>query len=124
MTPGANTAMEFGTFDPDEFAEELRAAPRNDQVGTRLLFENDRVRVWDLRVGPGERAPFHCHTRTYFFVCVGGGRVVNRFPDGNSVTMDVEEGATWFSDLEGRSEIHDLENVGATEVRFTTVELL
>ena len=116
--------MEFGTFDPSEFATELAAAPENHRVGTALLFENDRVRVWDLSVGPGERAPFHCHTTTYFFVCVEGGRVLNRFPDGNAVTMDVEVGVTWFSDVEDGSEIHDLENVGDTPLRFTTVELL
>ena len=25
----------------------------SDQVGTRLMFENERVRVWDLALAPG-----------------------------------------------------------------------
>ena len=31
----------------------------NVQVGTRLLFENERIRVWDITLEPGERLPFH-----------------------------------------------------------------
>ncbi|MFD1733155.1 hypothetical protein ACFSC4_21605 [Deinococcus malanensis] len=27
--------------------------PPAEQVGTRLMFENDRVRVWDLALVPG-----------------------------------------------------------------------
>ena len=32
--------------------------PISDAVGTKLLFENDRVRVWDLRLAPGELETF------------------------------------------------------------------
>jgi hypothetical protein len=34
-----------GTFDPAEFEDELLAAASNLDVGTRLWFGNDRVRV-------------------------------------------------------------------------------
>ena len=27
----------------------------SEKVGTRLLFENERVRVWDLQLAPGQR---------------------------------------------------------------------
>jgi hypothetical protein len=116
--------MEFGTFDVERFRDELAAAPGNDHIGTRVLFENDRIRVWDLSVGPGERLPFHCHTTTYFFTCVAGGRMINRFADGNEVTVEMADGDTWFSAIDDEPEIHDLENIGSTLVRFVTVELL
>ena len=29
----------------------------NIQVGTRLLFENERIRVWDITLEPGQRLP-------------------------------------------------------------------
>ena len=89
-----------------------------------MLFENDRIRVWDLTVEPGGRLPFHCHTTSYFFTCVEGGRMINRFVDGNQVTLDMDDGFTWFTDIADEPEIHDLENVGETRVRFVTVELL
>jgi hypothetical protein len=116
--------MEPGTFDLGEYSTELRVAEDNRQVGTRVLLENDRVRIWDLDLQPGDRVPFHCHATPYFFVCVDGGRGISRFPDGTSFTMDYAVGDTWFDEVAAGPEIHDLENTGATRLRFTTVELL
>ncbi len=116
--------MEFGTYDISEFADELAAAPGNHEIASAVQFENDRVRVWDLVLEPGERLPFHCHDRTYFFVTIEGGTAISRFPDGNMVTMDYEPGAPWFTEIADDPEIHDLENVGDTRLRFATVELL
>jgi hypothetical protein len=112
------------TFDTTAFATELAAAEANRQVGTKVLLENERVRIWDLDLAPGERVPFHCHATPYFFVCVDAGRAISRFPDGNAMTMDYDEGFTWFDDVANGPEVHDLENVGTTRLRFTTVELL
>lgn len=117
--------MEFGRFDLARFATELAAAAANRQVGTSVLFENDRVRVWDLTIAPGERVPFHAHATSYFFVCVSGGRVLSRLASGDDVTMDAADGDTWFTAIDGDDpEIHDLENVGDATVRYVTVELL
>ena len=116
--------MDADTFDPAEFARELDTATENRVVGTKVLLENDRVRIWDLDLAPGERVPFHCHATPYFFVCVDAGRAISRFPDGNAMTIDYDEGFTWFDDVANGPEVHDLENVGTTRLRFTTVELL
>ena len=116
--------MEATTFDVHDYATELDAASANREVGTKLLLENGRVRIWDLDLQPGERLPFHCHATPYFFVCVDEGRGLSRFADGNAMTIDYHEGDTWFDEVAGGAEIHDLENVGDTRLRFTTVELL
>jgi hypothetical protein len=60
-----HAAIEEGTFDPADYAEEIAKARDNETVGTTVWFENDRVRIWDFRLEPGERLPFHCHSRTY-----------------------------------------------------------
>src|SRR5919106_3937829 len=49
--------VEQGTFDPAEFDDELLAAASNLDVGTRLWFENHRIKVWEIRLEPGERGP-------------------------------------------------------------------
>lgn len=116
--------LQAGTFDVEHYASELEGEP-NTAVGTRLLLENDRVRIWELSLEPGERAPFHWHEHTYFFVCVEAGRARSRFPSGDFVDLDYEVGGTWFSDhSDAYPEVHDLENLGTTTIRFTTVELL
>lgn len=44
-------------------------------VGTHKLFENDRVRVWELRLAPGERTDLHRHRLDYLIVQIAGDRV-------------------------------------------------
>ena len=46
------------TYDKEEFGDELERAPTNHDVGTTLWFENEHVRVWEVRLEPGQRAPF------------------------------------------------------------------
>jgi hypothetical protein len=31
------------------------------KVGTRLLFENDAIRVWEIALEPGDVLPMHRH---------------------------------------------------------------
>jgi hypothetical protein len=113
-----------GTFDVGEYAHELDGSP-NHNVGTRLLLENDRVKVWEITLKPGERAPFHWHTHAYFYVCAQPGRVRTRFPNGFYVEGDEEIGGVAFMEHSAENPgVHDLENVGDTTIRYTTVELL
>lgn len=117
--------LEEGTFDRAGFAEELRAAPENLQVGTSLWFENERVRVWEVRLEPGQRAPFHAHTRPYFWTCVEPGLGRQRSADGTIRVRRYALGETQFQDHSPDAPmLHDLENVGGTTLRFVTVELL
>src|SRR3954466_5338281 len=116
--------MEFGDYDVADYADELAGADRNRQIATKVLFENERVRIWELALEPGERAAFHCHAVPYFFVCVDAGKAVSRFPNGTSVTTDYQVGDRWFDELANGPEVHDLENPGSSRLRFTTVELI
>lgn len=116
---------EHGAFDREEFADELAAAPHNYDVGTAVWFENHRIRVWEILLKPGERGPFHAHTRNYFWTVVEGSRGLQRFADGSYAVRDYLVGETKY--LEHTPEtalIHDLENIGTTDLRFVTVELL
>ncbi len=94
-------------------------------MGTDLWFENHRIKVWGIRLRPGERGPFHAHTRNYFWTVVEGSRGLQRLTDGTYTVRDYREGDTKY--LEHTPEqalIHDLENVGDTDLRFVTVEML
>ena len=44
-------------------------------VATKLLFENDRVRVWEMRLGPGEEGDVHRHDLDYVLVQIEGDRM-------------------------------------------------
>lgn len=117
--------VEKGVFDPAEFSRELETAPDNKELGTTVWFENDRIRVWEVLLEPGERGAFHSHTTNYFWTVVEGSQGLQRFSDGTFVVRDYLVGETKY--LEHSEEdflIHDLENVGDTRLRFVTVELL
>jgi beta-alanine degradation protein BauB len=98
---------------------------QNVQVGTRLLFENERIRVWDITLEPGQRLPFHRHRTSYFYRCESGGRLRVRTPEGDDAEYESSLDEVHFHKI-GPDDlvVHDLENVGETTVRFTTVELL
>jgi beta-alanine degradation protein BauB len=42
------------------------------KVGTKLLFEDDRVRVWEVRLAPGEDGDVHRHELDHLLVQVAG----------------------------------------------------
>ncbi len=44
-------------------------------LGTRVVFENDRVRVWQVRLAPGERGDVHRHKLDHLLVQVAGDRI-------------------------------------------------
>jgi predicted metal-dependent enzyme (double-stranded beta helix superfamily) len=44
-------------------------------VGTKLLIEDERVRVWEVRLAPGEQGDVHCHRLDHLLVQVAGDRI-------------------------------------------------
>jgi beta-alanine degradation protein BauB len=124
MDGGTAVGEERGTFSLDDFAQELAAAKSNRQLGTALWFENDHVRIFEVRLGPGERGSFHVHDATYFWTVVEPGRGLQRFADGSFVVRDYALGETkYLTHSPDDPLVHDLENVGDTTLRFVTVEL-
>ena len=107
--------------------EELLANTANGHVGTKLVSESERGRVWHLTLQPGERLPFHRHVLDYFWSVTspGGGRGRSHYADGRVAEVDYVEGETKHLFFKpGDSMIHDLENIGTAPLSFVTVEYL
>ena len=49
-----------------EIRQEFADNARNHQVGSVLLSEPDQVKVWSIRLAPGERVPAHRHVLNHF----------------------------------------------------------
>ena len=110
---------------PSSIREEFEANQLNGRVGTRLLSETDRVRVWEIRLAAGERIGFHRHVLDYFWTAVTPGRARLRAEDGSVVEAVYAAGDTrHFAFGRGEYKIHDLENIGDADLCFTTVEFL
>lgn len=54
------------------------------EIATNVLFENDRVKIWNLIVEPGEASDWHLHGRDYVTVVVeSNGGLDAEYADGS-----------------------------------------
>ena len=108
---------------PETLRQEIHANAMNGRVGQELLSETDEVRVWRIALKPGERVGFHRHVLNYFWVAINPGKSKSHYANGETVEAVYEAGATrHFKFGPGEFMLHDLENIGDTELVFTTVE--
>lgn len=100
----------------------LVAAPEHHS----LVFENDRVRVIDTRIPPGERTNVHTHCWPATQYVKNASHVV-RYDDKGEVLFDSRKaGAALENDIVRWGEPlppHSLENVGTNELRVLSVEI-
>jgi quercetin dioxygenase-like cupin family protein len=110
---------------PADIAAEFEREAKNPNpcVGSMLLSENERTRVWMIRLAPGERTGFHRHVLDYFWTCISGGHGRQHMQDGTTLECGYAPGETRHETY-GKNEfkVHDLQNLGDREMVFMTVE--
>jgi quercetin dioxygenase-like cupin family protein len=102
--------------------EAMAAAPDHHHV----LLENERVRVLDTCVAPGERTPVHAHAWPAALYVMSWSDFIRRDPDGE-VMVDSRKWdrqpavgeSLWIPPLPA----HSIENVGKSDLRLIAVEL-
>ena len=108
---------------PKELQEDIERNRMNACVGTVLVSETDKVRVWHLRLPPGYRCSFHRHVLDYFWTCHTYGTARGYFEDGRIADVKHFPGDTrHLSYGPGEYLLHSVENIGDSELLFTTVE--
>lgn len=65
----------------DRFRDEHKDDPIGD-VGSQLLFEDDRVKIWQLILEPGEASDLHRHDHDYYLAISEGDYVAGVIPEG------------------------------------------
>jgi beta-alanine degradation protein BauB len=109
----------------DELRAEFRRNAFSGQVGRLLLSETNQVRIWSIRLAPGERVAAHRHVLDYFWTAVAAGTSRQHTADGTTREVSYRAGETrHFTFGPGEFLLHDLENTGPTELVFVTVEFL
>jgi beta-alanine degradation protein BauB len=118
---------EIITVPPSHWDDELRADLErnffNGAVGDTLLSETEKVRVWNLRLRPGGRINFHRHVLSYFWVAITPGRSRSHYANGETREREYRAGEVRHYSFSGDEYmVHDLTNIGDTDLIFTTVE--
>jgi len=96
-------------------------------VATRVLFENERVRVWEMDLAPGESSAVHEHTLDYLLIQLEGDRIAGIFEDDTNgayppgtVEGEVAPGNVIYIEKGG---IETAKNTGTQRYREILVEL-
>ncbi|HKD87679.1 MAG TPA: hypothetical protein VKB62_04050 [Streptosporangiaceae bacterium] len=95
-----------------------------EPVGTTMLFENDRVRVWEMRLAPGETCTPHRHAHDYLMMYTIPS-VIASGPAGQEMVQQLDPGMIAFS-VVGADGLgaHAITNVGDEDSHHFVVELL
>ncbi|MBM4383329.1 MAG: hypothetical protein FJ091_08140 [Deltaproteobacteria bacterium] len=95
-------------------------------IATRVLFENERVRVWEMRMPPGETGPVHRHELDHLLIQISGDRMAV-VPEADSagpyreyLEADVAPGQVFYV---GRGGVEAARNVGRSEYHEILIEL-
>jgi len=100
---------------PTEMAQDpVKLAPDKCKV----LLENERVRVVDFVLKPGEKLGMHSHPATVVYF-LSAAKIKTVLPDGKASEAEVKAGDTRWSD----AVTHANENVGTTTAHVLVVEM-
>jgi len=97
-----------------------------NKVATKLLFENDRVKIWEMRLEPGQRGALHRHEYDHVLVQISGDRMaVEPDPSTRSIYREyveapVEPGKFFFIEKGG---VETAYNVGKEPFHEIVIEL-
>ena len=108
---------------PEDIRQDIDSNEFSGVVGSVLVSETDRVRVWHLLLKPGYRCSFHRHVLDYFWTCHTHGTARGYFEDGSIKDVKHFPGDTRHMNYAaGEYLLHSVENIGDTDLLFTTVE--
>lgn len=89
-------------------------------VGSRILFENDLVRVWEVSLEPGEHLPLHHHVLPYLIVTIEAAHVRVVENDGQTYEPIDVPGSVTFRDA---GQLHELQNISTRRYVNRLVEI-
>lgn len=95
-------------------------------VGSKVLLENDRVRVWELTLAPGQESPVHRHEHDHLLIQIAGDRIaVVPEPDTQSRYKDYLEAPVRAGEVAfvRRGGVETARNIGTEPYREIIVEL-
>jgi beta-alanine degradation protein BauB len=95
-------------------------------VATKVLLDNDRVRIWEMRLDPGQDSAVHRHDLDYVLVQIDGDRIAG-VPEPDSqgqyneyIEADVAPGNAIYI---GRGGVETARNVGKRPYYEILIEL-
>ena len=71
-------------------------------VGTNVVFEDDKIKVWEFNLEPGEQTPVHTHEMEYVFYVIDGTTLEVFDADNNQLpSLELSDGDVVALRMEG-----------------------
>lgn len=77
-------------------------------IGDKILLENEFIRMWEVRLEPGQTLGFHIHYHPYVVVSLSGGENEIETISGRKITTEEPIGTYVF--VNEMREVHRLTN--------------
>ncbi|MDT0607800.1 hypothetical protein [Croceitalea rosinachiae] len=116
-----NSANDFTKWE-EKYIKELHSLEFKDALGNMLLFEDDTIKLWNLKLNKGERMPFVRHNKDYSWISESDAILKSRWGNGRISLIRVSQGDTEFFENSEKNLINDLENLGNGPVVFKVLE--
>ena len=88
-------------------------------VATRMIFDNDDVRVWEMDLAPGAVCGLHHHTMDYVLFILSAANVGAQSPGGRKmIPFPVKARATYFVPAGGIESAHNMGDTRFFEALF------
>ena len=115
LAAAAMFALTTGVFAEQTYPDPLEAGPN---IYSKQ-FENERVRVSEIKFNPGDKIAMHTHAYDHFVYVIEAGQLTLSYPDGKTSVVNGTVGQVmWIA-----KENHAAENTGTTVFRALVVEL-
>lgn len=105
----------------------MQADEVGTRVGSKVLFENAKVRVWDFTLEPGEWSEWHRHEHDYVIVYATDAQLGLQVPGRAPARESVDDGYvshTFVGSGEDEGLTHRLGNLGQERLRHFVIEML
>ena len=116
-----NPSNDFTKWE-DQYIKELHSLEFKESLGNLLLFEDDTIKLWNLKLNKGERMPFVRHNKDYSWISESDAILKTRWGNGRISLIRVGKGDTEFFENSEKNVINDLENLGNNPVVFKVLE--
>ena len=91
------------------------------EVGQRIVFENNHVRVWEINLESGQVQDFHLHYHPYIVISLGGGENEIETIFGDKRMTNEPLGSTVF--MNEMRPVHKLTNKDTVRYLSRLIEL-
>ncbi|HKZ94754.1 MAG TPA: cytoplasmic protein [Candidatus Bathyarchaeia archaeon] len=102
----------------DELTAHAIDPAKTDHDKYKVIFENNRVRVYDYKDEPGDKTKLH-HHKDFLLYALSPFKRKMTFTNGKTTTRELKQGETLWSD----EQAHIGENIGDTNTHVLIIEL-